>query len=581
GTRQRFSLALAFGDDLRELEDNVETVQQIYDANYQFAVPPPEPTVQAYVNGKGHVVLNWTNVSEKAVDPVTNLNDFEGYKIYRSTDPTFLDPKTIVNARGISPFPLGAPLATFDLENSIRDFSEIMVQGIGYYLGDDSGIQHTYVDTTVTLGQTYYYAVTAYDHGSIELGFFPSENAVAVSRTPRGGVILPPNVVEVRPNLPAPGYIPAAFDETSLEHTTGDGTANVTVRVVNDALVPDGHDFRIDFFGSSDSVRAESYSLTDVTTDEVLFSGATAMRGRPAEGPVGKGLQPVIDTPVGVSFDAEASDFIAGGRNLALVARYSEVLPANLRRPGYPENLVITFSDQPLDTSLAAIGVPAIPVKFKIVAEETGGQLNFRFRDTDGDGTLSSANEFIEVVTYTPDRPTSARPTWNIRIDTLRTGGAIEVPREGDEYRIVFIKPLDPGDSYSFTARAASFDDSKAREDFARVSSYVVPNPYVAAASFEPERFATSGRGVRRMEFRGVPLNSTLRIYTVRGELVRTLSHDGITLNPDGTLASGEITGMIAWDLRSKDNLDVAPGLYIYHVDSDVGEDLGKFAIIK
>ena len=38
----------------------------------------------------------------------------------------------------------------------------------------------------------------------------------------------------------------------------------------------------------------------------------------------------------------------------------------------------------------------------------------------------------------------------------------------------------------------------------------------------------------------------------------------------------------MAWDLRTKDNLDVAPGLYIYHVDGgDVGTFTGKFALIK
>ena len=41
-------------------------------------------------------------------------------------------------------------------------------------------------------------------------------------------------------------------------------------------------------------------------------------------------------------------------------------------------------------------------------------------------------------------------------------------------------------------------------------------------------------------------------------------------------------TGMVPWNLRTKDNLDVAPGLYIFHVDApDVGEHVGRFAIIK
>jgi hypothetical protein len=38
----------------------------------------------------------------------------------------------------------------------------------------------------------------------------------------------------------------------------------------------------------------------------------------------------------------------------------------------------------------------------------------------------------------------------------------------------------------------------------------------------------------------------------------------------------------VAWDLRTKDNLDVAPGLYIFHVEaSGVGDYTGKFAVIK
>jgi hypothetical protein len=56
----------------------------------------------------------------------------------------------------------------------------------------------------------------------------------------------------------------------------------------------------------------------------------------------------------------------------------------------------------------------------------------------------------------------------------------------------------------------------------------------------------------------------------VAGELVQTLNHDG----------SDE--GFVAWDLRTKDNLDLAPGLYIYHVDAGrLGTSIGKMAVIK
>ena len=123
-------------------------------------------------------------------------------------------------------------------------------------------------------------------------------------------------------------------------------------------------------------------------------------------------------------------------------------------------------------------------------------------------------------------------------------------------------------DRFTFQTAGERVDPEAARA--AKLEPYVVPNPYVAAASFEPERFAVSGRGDRRMEFRGLPQNCTIRIYTVRGELVQTLRHDGGN------------DGMVPWDLRTKDNLDVAPGLYVFHVDGGpAGTHLGKFAIIK
>jgi hypothetical protein len=129
-------------------------------------------------------------------------------------------------------------------------------------------------------------------------------------------------------------------------------------------------------------------------------------------------------------------------------------------------------------------------------------------------------------------------------------------------------KPLQDGDAYSFTTRARRVDAAAAQAGFG--SPYVVPNPYIEAASFEPQRFNVSGRGERRIEFRALPAGCTIRIYTVRGDLVQTLHHDG----SDG--------GFVPWNLRTKDNLDVAPGLYVFHVDAPgIGTTTGKFGIVK
>jgi hypothetical protein len=40
--------------------------------------------------------------------------------------------------------------------------------------------------------------------------------------------------------------------------------------------------------------------------------------------------------------------------------------------------------------------------------------------------------------------------------------------------------------------------------------------------------------------------------------------------------------GSETWDLLSKDNMDVAYGIYIYHIDaSGIGQHIGRLLIIK
>ena len=105
--------------------------------------------------------------------------------------PEFQDPRVITTGTGSGPIGNGKPIAQFDLRDGIRGFSTQTVEGVAYYLGKDIGIRHTWTDSTAVNGQQYYYAICAYDFGSDSLEFYPSENAISVSNTPRGGVVLP------------------------------------------------------------------------------------------------------------------------------------------------------------------------------------------------------------------------------------------------------------------------------------------------------------------------------------------------------------------------------------------------------
>jgi hypothetical protein len=568
GQSERFSLALAYGADLNELRGTVRTVQKIFDANYRFAVPPTLPKVTAEV-GDGFVSLSWSDISERTADPVTGEFDFEGYRIYRSTEPLFLDPKTITTGSGSGTIGNGRPIAQFDLEDGISGFSDQTVEGVAYFLGTDSGITHTWMDTTVTNGQQYYYAVTSYDFGSERFEFFPSENAIAVSRTPRGGVVLPDNVVEVRPNPRTLGFVRAEVEEA--EHLAGRGSGSVTVDVWNSTLVPDDHLMKITFeTDGADEVRATRYSLVDSTTGETLFKSGTSMDGT-GVGPVGAGLLPIIQTQQRVEVDTDGSGFSgSSSTNAVFATEYQPAESINRIRPGFPEDLRIVFSDTVVDTSVASFPLQPTPARFRVMARTAGGDvfLDFRFRDLDGDGTLSREGEFIDAVTYLPEASDVPLPTWRFELDVADLEDPVRPPAGGDVYDLKLTYPYGKSDVFLFSTRGERVDDATARTE--AFDPYVVPNPYVGSASFEPGRFAISGRGERRVEFRELPARATIRIFTVRGDLVQTLHHDG----------SNE--GILAWNLRTKDNLDLAPGLYVYQVDGGaLGTKTGKFGVIK
>ena len=72
--------------------------------------------------------------------------------------------------------------------------------------------------------------------------------------------------------------------------------------------------------------------------------------------------------------------------------------------------------------------------------------------------------------------------------------------------------------------------------------------------------------------FTHLPAQCKISIFTVSGILV-----DEIDVNNDLD------DGMAYWDLLSNEGLEVAAGMYIYHVQSQINEQykLGKFAIIK
>jgi len=186
-----------------------EVVQLIYESDYRFAQPPLMPTLTA-TPGDGKVILHWDDKSDKFTRDsfVKNVNDFEGYKLYRATDPYIADPMVITDGYG-SPL-LRQPIFQCDKINNKTDFTDFgLINGMGYYLGDDSGLSHSFIDNTVQNGRTYYYVLVAYDYGipDVGLGIPPSENSFVLEVDENENIRrISPNVAVVRPHQYASGY---------------------------------------------------------------------------------------------------------------------------------------------------------------------------------------------------------------------------------------------------------------------------------------------------------------------------------------------------------------------------------------
>jgi len=170
-------------------------------------------------------------------------------------------------------------------------------------------------------------------------------------------------------------------------------------------------------------------------------------------------------------------------------------------------------------------------------------------------------------------------------------------PRKGIEYYIA-VTAYDrgiPSNDLNFleTGRDADanmrvfFPGTLAKENMAKIM--VVPNPYIGHSSFDGRRENDDkGDKSRRIWFVNLPKRCDIRIYTLAGDLVQTLKHDGAPITDIITISKASTAGVAAdgmecWDLLSKHQQIIAPGVYLYSVENKANGDVkvGKFVIIK
>jgi hypothetical protein len=629
--KEFFSVAMLFGWDEREMLYNKEIVQKIYNSNYNFAVAPKKPVLRA-VPGDRKVTLYWDSEAEFSFDRYLHQYDFEGYKIYRATAPTFEDAGSITDGYGYDRFKV--PIAVFDKIDGIYGFFPLTFgTGVQFYLGSETGLTHTFVDSPLVNGMTYYYAVTAYDRGSLENNIGPSETTIFISVDQAGNVRAGENVAIVTPRPPSLGYVPPGFD---LEpQPVGQLVTNgkVAVKFLEPEQLVDGDEYEIQFLdrsmdrrdndldGKIDGEDRDEWLPNETTgfvlrnlTRQTVFDTVWFYEYR-MEGGSRVLIRNLYDDRDG---DPRTLRAVLGGleifaynppggvvhdpqRNIRNGIRWSQNIDYStayhLRfglfdmkgfKPGifYPRQYCIVFYDElvtrtqrigvPLESTGKPIPVPETNVNYKIFDAATGQEVPFAAvdatvnRNLTPPGFFSAKDRIIFFERMPNDSVVVTFSLLNNDVqDTVFFKNYGRLLGAGDTLWLYPDFPFTGNVRYRFKVKGEKVDVQYARSHLDRIK--VVPNPYVVTAVWEPLNPYTSGRGPRKVEFIHLPPRCTIRIYAVDGTLVKTIEHN-----------SPLSDGSESWDLMSKDNMDLAYGVYIYHVDAPgIGQHVGRMLIIK
>jgi hypothetical protein len=144
-------------------------------------------------------------------------------------------------------------------------------------------------------------------------------------------------------------------------------------------------------------------------------------------------------------------------------------------------------------------------------------------------------------------------------------------PKKDDLYQIRFKRPLMELDSLFYKVNPAKETvETEINNGMDKIK--VVPNPYIATNMMEAAVVNQALNQHRKIMFTHIPAKSTIKIFTMSGVFVNQIDVDNATDN-----------GSVHWDLLTKEGLELAAGVYIYHVKSKVtgAEKIGKFSVIK
>jgi len=562
GDTLTFVMAFVAGDTKEEMLAAATTAQNTVDANFNLPKPPERPKLFGFAGDKS-VTLYWDDRSERNPDASSGEFDFEGYKIYRSKD------------KGIK----WEKIAQFDIKNGI---------------GEDKGIQYSYIDTAVINGFEYWYSITAFDRGN---------NIVPSLESPIGNTLAADNTVSVIPRSNAIGRIPvSSYDITQLS-----GSSNYDLKVEpvdNESLA--GGNYKISFnyvpkveLGNAktqitititDSSQtkpykygfkfnsANNFDLLNLTTGETIRAGYNYPLGGREVTITGHGIRVrFTDLPQATADERpQQGDIFSVSYAVNVIKNMNEIVinnrPFNLNQiQSTSDGVVFSLNKPKIIKSVSRIGgTDNVQIDFNVI-DESAVQTNLYVVSINGNGILNNKPFVIISVSNTP---ITADTIFNLGTFSFNgIQGKIQfpantIPSTGNKFSVEVVKPILPNirDSYSFKVKGSIIKTEAIRENINRIR--VVPNPYVASSLYEPEFGELRREPLRQIQFINLPPECTIYIFTVDADLIKTIYHNSTS-------------GTAIWDLRSEGGREIAPGVYIYVVKAGDIEYKERFAVIK
>jgi hypothetical protein len=573
------------------------TAQFIFDQNWLLPGPPAPPNL-TLLPGDAKITLLWDTFAETFPDPyydVVGLDsnqvppvpfnavlydsfylkyDFQGYGVWKSID-------------GLE-YEL---LARYDKADDVAfDDTET-----GIY-ATNTGLVHSFVDEDVRNGFTYYYAVTAFDYNYVAAEsagvaygrplWFESGRVGVTTMARRDPANLVPAgtpLIEVEFGNPSLDTFASANPIFPLEISI-DRPLYLEFLASEPVSVPVGDDY----------ILGARYTANIKNVDDSIVEVAS------------------VELQLGTGFAFNEFPPVEGLMVTSMLG--TQVMPTQIQMfeavetGAYPDTLIRVDYLAPLPTTAVHYDYgfwayrgndyrvewrktdPAGPVNTVLVTDLVlGDTIPFQpFNNTDttrhlaecwcfGGAQLNLPWGFGSSDTIVTAGPGPGRSRYlyiNGGLFGLNLGAAMADtlrPEENEVWIVRANRAYLPASVYA-TIKISATGGYYATAMDEPLNVKVVPNPYIIANEWQ------LNIQNRMLKFINLPADCVIRIFTLNGELVRMIEHRATS---EGSAVEGDLGGDEWWDLLSDNRQLIASGVYIFHVQADVGEQVGKFVLIR